>query len=98
MNNLTLVLFVVFAIVVVAALAVYLVRGGRFSGKIGPGGVEVKTQERAAPEPPRPEVSQSATNQGEINDSPIEVDAASGAKVQQQADGGKIEGSGIEIK
>ncbi len=98
MNNLTIVVFVVFAIIVVAGLAIYLVRGGKFSGKIGPGGVEVKTEEHTMPEPPHPDVSQSAKNDGEISESPIQVDAASGAKVQQEADGGKITGSGIEIK
>ncbi len=99
MDNLTVVLFVVFAIVVVAALAVYLVRGGKFSGKIGPGGVEVNTEERAQPEPPRPNVTQTAKNEGVIKDSPIKVDAASGATATQEADTkGKIDNSGIEIK
>jgi hypothetical protein len=96
MDTLTFALFVVFALVVVAGLIVYSKRGGRFTGKIGPKGMEVSTQD---PDKLRPEVEQTVTNGGEISGSPIKVSAASEAKVTQAADDkGKITNSGIEIK
>jgi hypothetical protein len=96
MDTLTFVLFVIFALIVVAGLIVYFKRGGRFTGKIGPDGMEVSTQ---GPDKPRAEVKQTATNEGEISGSPLHVSAASGAQVDQTADNkGKITSSGIEIK
>jgi len=93
MDTLTFAVFAIFALVVVGGLVVFLMRGGKFNGKIGLAGVEVKS------ESPRPDVMQSAKNQAEITASPIHVDPASGATVKQEADTkGKIKDSGIEIK
>ena len=96
MDTLTFALFVIFALVVVAGLIVYFKRGGKFSGKISSTGLEMSAQDA---DKLRPEIKQTATNDGEISGSPIKASPASAAKVTQEADDkGKITNSGIEIK
>lgn len=93
MDTLGFALFAIFAIVIVGGLIVYLRRGGKFNGTIDANGIRVQTESA------RDKVSQSAKNEGEITNSPIKLDPASGATVNQEADTkGKIQDSGIEIK
>ena len=44
----------------------------------------------------QPSIRQTARNQGEINDSPIDAPAA--AQLEQTADGGQIKNSGVTIR